>query len=63
MKRAVLLLLVLSLLVIGGCTATQLAKEQPTADNAEEVTPESAATDINGMLVAEDSEVEIGEMV
>ena len=63
MKRAVLLLLVLSLLVIGGCTASQLTQEQPTANSAEEATPESAATDINGMLAAEDSEVEIGEMV
>ncbi len=61
MKRAVLLLLALSLLVIGGCTASQLPNE--AVNGAEEATPAGAAAEIDGMLLAEDSEVEIGEMV
>jgi len=60
MKKIILLLLVLSMLVIGGCgeTAPSDGVSQPA-----EVSQEEALDEVESSLISEDEEIEIGEMI
>lgn len=60
MKKAIILLLVLSMLLLGGCAGT--TSTQP-ASSGQEITADSAVQDVGSAQVSDQSDVEIGEMV
>lgn len=61
MKKIILLLLVLSMLVIGGCGEITPSEEE--VSQPEEVSQEEALDEIESSLISEDEEIEIGEMI
>jgi len=60
MKKIILLLLVLSMLVIGGCG--QIVPSEEVSQPAE-VSQEEALDEVESSLISEDEEIEIGEMI
>ncbi len=59
MKRVVILFLLLSILVIGGCAADKVTKE---VSQPEEVSEEEVIQEVDNSLVQEE-DIEIGEMI
>ncbi len=62
MNKAIVALVILSLLVIAGCASAPVSTEQNQI-TGQEATPETVATETNDLVLAEDSNVEIGEML
>lgn len=61
MKRIAILLLVLSLMVLGGC-GTETAPSGEISQPGE-LSQEEALNEIDSSLIGEDEEIEIGEMI
>ena len=64
MKRIVLLLLVLSTLIVG-CAQKQVTPVTPTSPETAPaaVSENEALNEVDNSVIAEDSDVEIGEMI